>query len=120
MAQVSFGYLRFNLSSDIYLASVSKQEDQPMASEGTRLTREELYERVWSKPTTKVAKELAISDVALAKICNKLNVPKPPLGYWRQVEVGQRGKPFVSNQSGYAAEELLVVTVFITRERERR
>ncbi len=61
-----------------------------MANEGTRLTREELYERVWSKPTTKVSKELGISDVALAKICNKLNVPKPPLGYWRQVEVGQR------------------------------
>jgi hypothetical protein len=61
-----------------------------VADEETRLTREELYERVWTKPTTKVAKELGISDVALAKICTKLNVPKPPLGYWRQVEVGQR------------------------------
>ncbi|MDB6067406.1 MAG: hypothetical protein JWR26_3614 [Pedosphaera sp.] len=54
------------------------------------LTREELYERVWSAPTTQVAAELGISDVALAKRCKKLNVPKPSLGYWAKVAAGQK------------------------------
>src|SRR5262249_10776185 len=54
------------------------------------LTRETLYEEVWTKPTTKLAKELGISDVALGKICKKLNVPKPPPGMWRRVELGYR------------------------------
>lgn len=58
-----------------------------------KLTREELYRQVWSKPTTTLAKELGISDVAIGKLCRKLNVPKPPPGYWRRVEVGSVLKP---------------------------
>jgi hypothetical protein len=58
-----------------------------MTDDGT-LTREQLYEMVWSKPTTHLAKELGISDVALAKICKKLDVPKPKPGYWQQLGTG--------------------------------
>lgn len=53
-----------------------------------RLTREELYKKVWAQPTIKVAAKFGISDVALAKICRKMNVPKPPPGYWRRIETG--------------------------------
>ena len=53
------------------------------------LTREELYELVWSAPSVQVAESLGISDVALAKRCKKQNVPKPPLGYWAKVAAGQ-------------------------------
>lgn len=45
-------------------------------------TREQFYELVWSKPMTHLAKEFAISDVALHKICRKHGIPKPPLGWW--------------------------------------
>jgi hypothetical protein len=33
---------------------------------------------------------LDISDVALAKRCKKLNVPKPSLGYWAKVAAGRK------------------------------
>ena len=46
--------------------------------------RQALYEQVWAQPMTKVAKEYGISNVALAKICKKLNVPCPWRGYWRR------------------------------------
>jgi hypothetical protein len=55
-----------------------------------KLTREELYERVWSTPATKLAKEFGISDVALGKICRKLDIPKPYPGYWQQLAAGRR------------------------------
>jgi hypothetical protein len=55
-----------------------------------QLTREQLYEKVWSAPTIQVAAELGISDVALAKRCKKMNVPKPSLGYWAKVAAGQK------------------------------
>lgn len=58
-------------------------------SDSKELSREELYERIWSSPMTQVAAELGISDVALAKRCKKLNVPKPPVGYWAKVAAGQ-------------------------------
>jgi len=44
--------------------------------------REKLYTEVWAEPTQKVAARYGISDVALAKACRQLQVPKPPRGYW--------------------------------------
>jgi hypothetical protein len=61
-----------------------------MEDNSIKLTREELYERVWSTPATKLAKEFGISDVALGKICKKLNILKPYPGYWQQLAVGLR------------------------------
>jgi hypothetical protein len=54
-----------------------------------RIERNQLYELVWSKPLTEVAKEYDVSDKSIAKICEKLNVPVPGLGYWRKIEVGE-------------------------------
>lgn len=54
-----------------------------------RVERQVLYDQVWSQPMTKVAKEYGISDVALAKICKKLDVPYPCRGYWRRKETGK-------------------------------
>src|SRR5258708_13684482 len=48
-------------------------------------TRGQLHALVWSQPTSTIAKELGISDVALGKTCRKLSVPKPPPGYWAKV-----------------------------------
>ncbi|MCA0050636.1 RWP-RK domain-containing protein [Mesorhizobium sp. B283B1A] len=52
-------------------------------------SREELFALVWERPTSEVAKELGISDVALAKLCRRLQVPKPPRGYWAKIQSGR-------------------------------
>lgn len=52
------------------------------------ITREELYERIWRSPVETVAKEIRISGVALATICRRLSVPRPPRGYWTRVRHG--------------------------------
>jgi hypothetical protein len=52
------------------------------------LERKELYKQVWKKPMCRLAPEYGISDVALKKICKKLNVPTPPRGYWVKLECG--------------------------------
>ena len=51
--------------------------------------REKLYEEVWLEPMRKLAPKYGISDVALSKICKKLNIPKPGPGYWTKVEMGK-------------------------------
>lgn len=58
-----------------------------------RLARAELYDRVWSEPTVKIAKDLGVSHVAISKICRKMNVPKSPLGYWARIYSGAKIKP---------------------------
>ena len=52
-------------------------------------SREELFALVWERPATDVARELGISDVALGKLCRRLQVPKPPRGYWARVASGK-------------------------------
>ena len=65
-------------------------------TETCSISREELFELVWTEPSTKLAKRFGISDVALAKICKKYDIPKPGLGYWRQKQAGSAGKrPFL-------------------------
>jgi len=58
-------------------------------SEAITLTRNELYEQIWSIPTTKLARSFGISDVAVGKICKKYSIPKPPLGYWAKLAYGK-------------------------------
>jgi hypothetical protein len=56
--------------------------------EDRELSRQELYNRVWSTPGSKLAVELGISDVAISKRCKKLNVPRPSRGYWAKLAAG--------------------------------
>jgi hypothetical protein len=50
--------------------------------------RQELYERVWQFPLRKLAIEYGISDVGLAKVCRKLEIPLPGLGHWTKIACG--------------------------------
>lgn len=52
--------------------------------------REELYAQVWSQPMVRLAKRYGVSDVALEKVCRKLDIPVPPRGYWRRLQTGWR------------------------------
>lgn len=55
-------------------------------------TRRAMYDLVWSRPMTKVAEDLGISDVALIKICVEHRVPTPPRGYWAKKAAGKPTK----------------------------
>src|SRR6185437_15543271 len=61
----------------------------PRDSSPLILSREDLYELVWSKPLTELAQDFGISDVALAKRLRRLHVPVPGRGYWARVAAGQ-------------------------------
>jgi hypothetical protein len=61
--------------------------------ETVRLTREELYARVWSEPMRTLAKHYGLSDVGLAKTCKRLRVPVPGRGYWAKKAAGHSVKP---------------------------
>jgi hypothetical protein len=64
-----------------------------MSWESYIFKREELYDRVWSTPMRQLAKEFQLSDSGLAKICRKLNIPRPGRGYWMKKQAGRKIKP---------------------------
>ncbi len=53
------------------------------------VSREELYQLVWSKPMIKVAEQLGVSGSYMARVCTVLNVPRPERGYWAKLAVGK-------------------------------
>lgn len=74
------------------------------------ITREQLFELVWSEPVSTVAKRLGVSGSYLARVCAALGVPRPPRGYWAQKAVGRapcaprlpearRGSPLLWSQA---------------------
>ncbi|MGB6870150.1 MAG: hypothetical protein WBD93_11120, partial [Acidobacteriaceae bacterium] len=55
-----------------------------------RLSRQELYDLVWSQPLRTLSERFGISDVALKKTCVKALIPTPERGYWARKDAGQR------------------------------
>lgn len=53
------------------------------------ITREYLYELVWTTPMTKVAAQFKVSGSYLARVCSALRVPRPERGYWAKLAVGK-------------------------------
>ncbi len=54
-----------------------------------RLSRQALYDLVWSQPIKTLSVRFGISDVALKKTCAKADIPTPDRGYWAKREAGK-------------------------------
>lgn len=51
--------------------------------------RERLYEEVWAEPMTAIAARYEVSSSFLARVCKRMNVPRPPRGYWAKLKIGK-------------------------------
>jgi hypothetical protein len=60
------------------------------SQEKNKLTRQELYNFVWSIPLTKLAEKYQISENGLRKICVKLDIPLPKGGYWSKLKFNKK------------------------------
>lgn len=78
--------------------------------DGVQLTREALYDLVWSEPLQKAARRFGISDVMLAKYCKKMEVPRPGRGYWQRLAAGQRvNRPPLPEPKGPKVPKVCVI-----------
>jgi hypothetical protein len=69
---------------------VSSEEvsQQPCSSSGGPVSREEMYAEVWRLPMTKIAEHHRVSSSFLARVCTRMNVPRPARGHWVKRENG--------------------------------
>lgn len=51
--------------------------------------RKTLYEEVWQEPMTTVADRYGVSSSFLARVCERLNVPRPSPGHWSKLRHGK-------------------------------
>lgn len=74
-----------------------------------RLDRAGLFERVWSKPMVKLAKEWGLSDQGLRKACRRVQIQLPPRGYWAKLASGKRmRRPKLRELKEGEAEEIVI------------
>ncbi len=76
-----------------------------------KLTRQELYDLVWSKPMTTLAKEFNLSDNGLRKICKKNDIPLPNAGHWAKVQSGYKTTKIQLSTQKSSAEKLIEINI---------
>jgi hypothetical protein len=64
--------------------NVSSQPDVPQA-----ITRQQLYDDMWSQPLAQVAEKYGFSDTGLARVCKRYEIPYPKQKYWDRVAAGE-------------------------------
>ena len=59
--------------------------------EGVRtITRDELYELVWSRPMTEIARQLDTTAPEISRLCDQVfRIPRPERGYWQRAANGK-------------------------------
>lgn len=62
--------------------SSEEVSQQPGSSSGGPVSPEEMYTEVWRLPMTKIADHPRVSSSFLARVCARMNVPRPPRGHW--------------------------------------
>ncbi|MFT5691594.1 MAG: hypothetical protein ACI92E_000923 [Oceanicoccus sp.] len=69
------------------------QDKDINGQDSSPVTREELYQKVWAAPMTAVARQYGVSSSYMARVCTRLNVPRPDRGYWAKRAAGQTVEP---------------------------
>lgn len=67
-------------------------------------TRDELFQRVWAEPLLKLAAEIGVSDVGLAKACRRAEIPLPGRGHWAKSGKHRPPPPKLPQASAQAPE----------------
>ena len=75
-----------------------------------QLTRRQLYDLVWDTPIDVLAARYEISNVGLAKICRRFDVPVPPRGYWQKFAAGIK-VPRSKLSASRVGDDVVVVTL---------
>ncbi len=86
-----------------------------MTENRIRLTRQELYDRVWSTPISRIAKEFRLSDVGMSKICKRHQIPRPGLGYWARIAHGQKPNREPLPPAKPGDSEIIEITVDLSK-----
>lgn len=73
------------------------------------LTRAELYERVWTRPLSAVARDLGLSSSGLSKICDRLMIPYPGRGHWGKAAAGRAPEPPALPPAPPGVEDKIVI-----------
>ncbi|SEP42840.1 hypothetical protein SAMN02990966_06109 [Rhodospirillales bacterium URHD0017] len=80
----------------------------------TEMTRQELYDLVWSLPLHKAAATFPMSHLALKRLCQRHQIPVPPQGHWLKGADRQR-QDQISLRNGHLGQQRIWIRRFLRR-----
>lgn len=85
-----------------------------------KYSRQQLYDLVWSKPLAGAAAEVGLSANGLAKLCDRLLIPRPARTHWtRQGAAAAGERPTLPPPPSATASEIVVGAEQFTARRAR-
>jgi hypothetical protein len=69
-----------------------KRRDCPLYGQWPHITGNQLKKLIYEKSALKIAGLYGVSDVAVAKKCRQMNIPKPGRGYWAKAAAAAKKK----------------------------
>ncbi|KUM26982.1 hypothetical protein AU467_18620 [Mesorhizobium loti] len=73
------------------------------------MTRAELYDLVWSKPMTEIARQYGIRDQHVAQACDAYDIARPRAGHWQRVEHGKSVETAALDNKNHSPETIIVI-----------
>ena len=93
--------------------------EDPLFEKQIKISRTDLYERVWTTPLRTLAKEFGLSDVGLAKLCRRHGIPLPGRGYWVRMQFGKKQERTALPDAKDATAETIVIIAPESRSYEK-
>lgn len=78
------------------------------------MTRQELWELVWSMPLSRAAATFPMSHLALKRLCERHQIPLPPLGHWKK-SAERQGQDRLPLPLGHLGQQRIWVRRFLQR-----
>jgi hypothetical protein len=87
IVQIAKGILRRRANHKAVVDAPSEEQPRKLPRIH-RISRNDLYDLIWAEPMSKLAERFGISDVGLAKVCRRSDIPAPTRGYWAKIAAG--------------------------------
>lgn len=74
-----------------------------------RISRAALYELVWAKPMTEIAREYGVRDLHIAKACDLHDIARPHGGYWQKIDAGKPVEKMPLVNDTFTADHMVTI-----------
>jgi hypothetical protein len=74
-----------------------------------RMSRTALYELIWSRPMTEIAREFGIRDQHVAQACDYHDIARPRAGHWQKVDHGKAVERVTLSNDAFSAGDIVTI-----------
>ncbi|RRI01521.1 hypothetical protein EH240_14605 [Mesorhizobium tamadayense] len=74
-----------------------------------RMNRTALYELVWSRPMTEIAREFGIRDQHVAQACDYHDIARPRAGHWQKIDHGKAVERVTLSNDAFSPDDIIII-----------